>query len=216
MLDEVVARLEVGGDRQRARVAHHRDRRPLLSQQQQLGLVVGLAPPPRRRRRRPRAGSARPGAGSRRAADRSRAAAASISSQSTGALACAIRYCSTRCFSVSSRNRARSARSMRVAIGPGVPRRVSTARASSSAPVVGLDARQHPLGAGVEPVEIEVHRHRVDRPGGADHLGRHHLGTGPVLGLGREHEARVAHVVGVALVVVVIDPGRQAAAQPAG
>ena len=52
----------------------------------------------------------------------------------------------------------------------------------------------------------------VDR---ADDLGGDHLGAGPVLGLRRQHEARVAGVVDVAFVVVVIDPGGKAAAEPA-
>ena len=39
-LHEVQARLEVRRDRQRSRIAHHRDRRPLLPEQQELRLVV--------------------------------------------------------------------------------------------------------------------------------------------------------------------------------
>ena len=60
-----------------------------------------------------------------------------------------------------------------------------------------------------------MNRDGVDRAGGAHHLGRDHLGAGAVLGLGGQHEARVAGVVDVALVVVVVDPGRQPAAQAA-
>ena len=104
------------------------------------------------------------------------------------------------------------------AIDPGRDRpglaaaRVDGARVGVGA-LVRLDAAEHPLGARVQPVEIQVHRDRVDRPGGPHHLGRHQLGAGAVLGLGRQDEARIADVVGVALVIVVIDPGGQPAAE---
>ena len=44
-------------------------------------------------------------------------------------------------------------------------------------------------------------------------LGRDHLGAGAVLGLGGEREARVAGEVAVALVIVVIDPRGETAAE---
>ncbi len=55
---------------------------------------------------------------------------------------------------------------------------------------------------------------RVDRPGLAHELGRDHLGARAVLRLGREHEARVARELGVALVIVMIDPRREPIAEP--
>ena len=46
---------------------------------------------------------------------------------------------------------------------PGLaPARVDGARVGVGA-LVGLDAAEHPLRARIEPVEIQVHRHRVDR-----------------------------------------------------
>ncbi len=91
--------------------------------------------------------------------------------------------------------------------------RVDGARVGVRA-LVRLDPAEHPLGPRIQPVEIQVHRDRVDRTRGAHHLGCHQLGAGPVLGLGRQDEARIVRVVDVALVIVVVDPRREPAAQP--
>ena len=135
-LHEVEARLEVGRDGQRARVAHHRHRRALLPQQQELGLVVGgaaagldvgdaVARP----------GSARPGGATRRAAGRSRARRGSISSQCSGALRARHQVLDDPVLeglvAEAGPQRAIDARRRSA---PGWPRRVSTARASASAP----------------------------------------------------------------------------------
>ena len=93
------------------------------------------------------------------------------------------------------------------------PPRVDRARVRVR-PLVRLDAPQDPLGARIDPVEIEVHRHRVHRPRRAHHLRCHQLRAGPVLRLRRQHEARIVLVVDVPVVVVVIDPGRQPRPQP--
>ncbi len=135
-------RLEVGGDRQRARVAHHRHRRPLLPEQQELRLVV--RPPPRLDvgDAVDASGSAPRAARPRRAAGRSRAPPPRSRSHSTGAFARATRYWMTRCLSVSSRNRARSARSMRVPDRP----RLAAARVDGARVGVGAlrTARRRP------------------------------------------------------------------------
>ena len=97
---------------------------------------------------------------------------------------------------------------------PGLaPARVDGARVGVRA-LVRLDAAEHPLGAGIQPVQIQVHRDRVDRARRPHHVGRDQLGAGAVLGLRRQDEARIPDVVGVALVIVVIDPGGQPAAEP--
>ena len=67
-----------------------------------------------------------------------------------------------------------------------------SARASSSAARVGLDAAAHPFGGAGEAVEVDVADDGVDVAGARDELGRHHLGAGAVLGLRREDEARIA------------------------
>ena len=59
------------------------------------------------------------------------------------------------------------------------------------------------------PIQIQVHRHRVHRAGVCHHLGGDHLGAGPVLRFGRQHEAGIAGVILVPVVIVVIHPGRQ-------
>ncbi len=52
-------------------------------------------------------------------------------------------------------------------------------------------------------------------PAARHHFRRHQLRAGAVLRLGREDEARIPDVVGVPLVIMVIDPGRQPPAEPA-
>jgi hypothetical protein len=79
---------------------------------------------------------------------------------------------------------------------------------------VRLAAAEDPLGRGVQAVQIDVGEDRVDRADLAHQVGRDHLGAGAVLGLGGQHEAAIAAVVGVALVIVVIDPRRQPIAEP--
>ena len=124
------------------------------------------------------------------------------------------RNCTTARLSWSSRNRARNARSIRLAAGAGVP----IAGIDGARIVVGagvrLVAAEDPLRRGVQAVEIDVREDRVDRPDLAHELGRDHLGTRAVLCLGREHEPRIVREVGVALVIVMIDPRREAIAEP--
>ena len=112
-----------------------------------------------------------------------------------------------------SRGRARIARSMRLAIELGVAdARVDGARVVVGAGV-GLDAAAHPLGGAAEAVEVGVADDGVDGADARDELGRDHLGARAVLGLGREHEARIAGVLRVQHVVVVIDPRGEARAE---
>ena len=74
---------------------------------------------------------------------------------------------------------------------------------------IGLRTAAEPLGRATKPVEIGVAHDGLNRPVLAhplDQLGGYHLGTGPVLGLGRKDEARVVPVACVHHVIVVIDP----------
>jgi len=80
-----------------------------------------------------------------------------------------------------------------------------------------VDLELAQLVAPLERRQLDHEREAGDLPAEASHqLRRDHLGTGTVLRLGAQHEALVAGEVGVALVIVVIDPGREAAAERGG
>ena len=120
-----------------------------------------------------------------------------------------------RCLSPSSRKCARSALSIDRARRSGR----TDARVDGARVIVGAGIRlapaEDPFDGGVQAVEIDVRDQRVDRTGVAHDLGRHHLGARAVLGLGGEHEAGVAGEVDVALVIVMIDPCGEPAAEVA-
>src|SRR6185295_6871413 len=63
-------------------------------------------------------------------------------------------------------------------------------------------------------VEVRVAHDGVDGADSLHELGRHHLGARAVLGFRRQHEPRILRVARVLLVVVVIDPRREARAEP--
>ncbi len=95
-------------------------------------------------------------------------------------------------------------------MGPGL----RAARVDGARVVIGagvrLDARAHPLGRAAQAVEVRVADDGIDGADARDELGRDHLGAGPVLGLGREDEPRVAAVALVHHVIVVVDPAHEA------
>ncbi len=96
--------------------------------------------------------------------------------------------------------------------------RYADARVDRTRVVIGtpirLFAAEDPLRGGVQAIEIDVRADRIDRPGLAHQLRRDHLRTRTVLRLGREHEPRIAREVGMALVIVMIDPRREPIAEP--
>lgn len=80
-------------------------------------------------------------------------------------------------------------------------------------PRIGLDALAHPLGGAGQAVEVGVTHDGLDGADARDQRRVDHLGAGAVLGLLREHEARIGGEARVLVVVVVIDPGPQPVAQ---
>ena len=98
-------------------------------------------------------------------------------------------------------------------MGPGVAVRVSMARASSSAPGYGSRPPRSHLAALQRPSKSVWQTIVSTWPMRATTLGGHHLGAGPVLGLRREDEARIAPVVLVHHVIVVVDPAGEPGAE---
>ena len=102
---------------------------------------------------------------------------------------------------------------MRSATALGTPSRVSIASRVVVAPRIRLDAAAHPFRRAGQSVEVGVTDDRIDRADALHQLGIDHLRTCAVLGLGRQHEARVVAVTRVLLVIVMVDPSAQPVAE---
>ena len=86
------------------------------------------------------------------------------------------------------------------------PPRVHRARVCIGA-WIGFNSTQHPLGAGIQPIQVHVHGHRVHRPDPGHERRGDHLGAAPVLSLAGQEKTRIADKIHVAFMVVMIHPG---------